>query len=339
MKRRMKSPMRLLHGRRPAGILEETVARSLLQGGRGRRGAQSRKEAKGRKKRSKEQERSKEQKGSTEQGGNSMNLRIGENIRRLRRERNLTQEEVAAHLGISFQSVSKWERCDGYPDITMLPALAHYFGVSVDALIGMDQMAKAEKYDEVNRLWKENNRRGRHQENVVLMRDSLRTFPNDGLLLVQLSTSLEKLDGTKEEKAKYLRESIALQEQILRYGEDSQVRSATQYNICFSYWKNGEQKKALEQARKLPNLYKARENALVFFLEGEERHETAKAALEPLAWSAELHLSILAEALGEPAYLEKAREIRRLLLGHGEEDSAGPVQERRQNEPRDEKRG
>ena len=51
-----------------------------------------------------------------------MNLRIGENIRRLRRERNLTQEEVAAHLGISFQSVSKWERCDGYPDITMLPA-------------------------------------------------------------------------------------------------------------------------------------------------------------------------------------------------------------------------
>ena len=163
-----------------------------------------------------------------------MNLRIGENIRRLRRERNLTQEEVAAHLGISFQSVSKWERCDGYPDITMLPALAHYFGVSVDVLIGMDQMAKAEKYDEVNRLWKENNRRGRHQENVVLMRDSLRTFPNDGLLLVQLSTSLEKLDGTKEEKAKYLRESIALQEQILRYGEDSQVRSATQYNICFS---------------------------------------------------------------------------------------------------------
>ena len=215
-----------------------------------------------------------------------MNLRIGENIRRLRRERNLTQEEVAAHLGISFQSVSKWERCDGYPDITMLPALAHYFGVSVDVLIGMDQMAKAEKYDEVNRLWKENNRRGRHQENVVLMRDSLRTFPNDGLLLVQLSTSLEKLDGTKEEKAKYLRESIALQEQILRYGEDSQVRSATQYNICFSYWKNGEQKKALEQAGKLPNLYKARENALVFFLEGEERHETAKAALEPLVCGA-----------------------------------------------------
>jgi len=39
-----------------------------------------------------------------------MYLLIGENIKRLRHERNLTQEEVAAHLGISFQSISKWEQ-------------------------------------------------------------------------------------------------------------------------------------------------------------------------------------------------------------------------------------
>ncbi len=51
-----------------------------------------------------------------------MILMIGEKIRKLRRDRNLTQEEVAQHLGISFQSVSKWERGDGYPDITLLPA-------------------------------------------------------------------------------------------------------------------------------------------------------------------------------------------------------------------------
>lgn len=39
-----------------------------------------------------------------------MDLLVGENIKRMRRERNLTQEEMAAHLGISFQSISKWER-------------------------------------------------------------------------------------------------------------------------------------------------------------------------------------------------------------------------------------
>ena len=62
---------------------------------------------------------------------------LGENIKRLRRERNLTQEEMAGHLGISFQSISKWERGEGYPDITMLPALAHYFSTSIDELLGM----------------------------------------------------------------------------------------------------------------------------------------------------------------------------------------------------------
>ena len=51
----------------------------------------------------------------------NMELYIGQNLKNFRKARNLTQEEVAKHLGISFQSISKWERNDGYPDITMLP--------------------------------------------------------------------------------------------------------------------------------------------------------------------------------------------------------------------------
>ncbi len=62
--------------------------------------------------------------------GNTMELMIGEKLKKLRRHRDLTQEEVATHLGISYQAISKWERGDGYPDITMLPALANYFAVS-----------------------------------------------------------------------------------------------------------------------------------------------------------------------------------------------------------------
>lgn len=184
-----------------------------------------------------------------------MELPIGEIIKRLRRERDLTQEEMAAHLGVSFQSISKWERGDGYPDITMLPALANYFGISVDELLGTSEIEKRERYDEINRTWAENNKQKRNAENVALMRQSLKAFPNDALLLVQLSTSLEKLDGTPEEKRRHLLESIAVQEQILRYGEDSEVRGATMYNICHAYWKAGERDKALAQAQKLPNLY------------------------------------------------------------------------------------
>ena len=243
-----------------------------------------------------------------------MQLLIGETIKRLRRERDLTQEEVAAHLGISFQSISKWERGEGYPDITMLPALANYFGISVDELLGMNELQKREQYDEINRRWAQDNRNGRHGENVARMRKALKTFPNDALLLVQLSTSLEKLEGTAEEKRKHLEESVAVQEQILRYGEDSEVRGATMYNICHAYWKLGEHEKALEQARKLPNLYKARENALVYFLTGEEKRQAARSALEPLAWAVGHHLKALSETENDPSYLEKAETIRSLLL-------------------------
>ena len=242
-----------------------------------------------------------------------MKLLIGENIRRRRIERNLTQEEVAAHLGVSSQSVSKWERGDGYPDIEMLPSIANYFSVSIDELMGTSAPEKKAMYDKINSEWLVNNRSGRHSENVQLMRDALKNFPNDALLLVQLSTSLEKLDGTDEEKAKYLRESIAVQEQIINYCEDCEVRGATLFNICFAYLKNGERDKALEQAMKLPNLYKGRENALVYMLEGEEKRKVAREALVPLAWAVRHHLTALAETENRSEYLSMAQQIEDIL--------------------------
>ena len=242
-----------------------------------------------------------------------MNLAIGEKIRKLRRDKNLTQEEVASHLGISFQSVSKWERGDGYPDITLLPALANYFGVTTDELLGMNEISMQNLYEEVNRKWQENRSAGLHAENVALMKEALRTFPNDALLLVQLSASLERMDGTEEEREAHLQESVAVQEQILRYGADSEVRGAVMSNICHSYWKLGDREKAIEQAKKLPNLYKARENALVYFLEGDERAEVSRSALEPIKWAIRLHLSVLAEAEENRKWPEKAERIIRLL--------------------------
>ena len=146
------------------------------------------------------------------------------------------------------------------------------------------------------------------------MRQSLKIFPNNSLLLVQLSTSLEKLEGTNEEKLQYLRESIAVQEQILRYGEDSEIRGVTLYNICFTYWKVGEYDKALQQAKKLPNLYKAQENALVYFLQGEEKHKVAREALIPIAWIIAHHMTALYETENDPTYLTKAEKILDILF-------------------------
>lgn len=245
--------------------------------------------------------------------GDIMNLRIGENLKRLRREKDLTQEELAAHLGISFQAISKWERDESYPDITILPALSNYFKISIDELVGMEEIKRAEEYERINKQWLENRNNNLHKENVKLMKDALKFFPNDALLLVQLSSSLERLDGTDAEKMQYLRESISVQEQILR-GEDSEVRNATLYNICFAYWKIGEYEKAIKQAEKLPNFYKSRENALVYLLTGEEKREIAKSSLEPLAWSITHQLTALYETENDESYLEKAEKIREMLL-------------------------
>lgn len=66
-----------------------------------------------------------------------MTLYIGENLKKQRKLRELTQEQLADILGVSFQSVSKWERGEVYPDIEMLPTIANCFGITVDELLGM----------------------------------------------------------------------------------------------------------------------------------------------------------------------------------------------------------
>lgn len=249
-----------------------------------------------------------------------MNLSVGENIKRLRNNKNLTQEEVSVQIGVTSQAISKWERGDGYPDIELLPVIANFFAVSVDELLGVSNNEKKSKYDTINESWSSNHKNGLHIENVVLMKEALKLFPNDALLLVQLSTSLEKLDGSPQEIESNLRESIAVQEHIIKYCDDCEVRGATLYNICFAYWKIGEKEKAIEQARKLPNLYKSRENALVYFTEDVEKKFIAKEALKPLAWGIAHHLSALAETENNTDYYRKAINIINTLFDNNDKD-------------------
>ena len=74
-----------------------------------------------------------------------MKLMLGANIRGLRRERHITQEQLAEKLGVSCQSVSRWENDTCYPDMELLPALARIFSVSVDRLLGVSEEDKHDK--------------------------------------------------------------------------------------------------------------------------------------------------------------------------------------------------
>ena len=74
---------------------------------------------------------------------------MGQIIKRLRKERNLTQEELAEQLGVTFQAVSKWENEYGMPDISQVVPLATVFNVSTDVLFGIYGTSDAEEVDKI----------------------------------------------------------------------------------------------------------------------------------------------------------------------------------------------
>ena len=78
---------------------------------------------------------------------NSNPLRLPENLIRLRREKRITQEELAAFVGVTKASVSKWENAQSTPDIFILPQLAAFFDVTVDELLGYEpQLEKKQSH-------------------------------------------------------------------------------------------------------------------------------------------------------------------------------------------------
>ena len=82
-----------------------------------------------------------------------MELLFAKRVREKRLEKGLTQEQLAQAIQISPQSVSKWERGDGYPDITLLPRIANFLQISVDELIGNDEATRAEDTDNFEKNW------------------------------------------------------------------------------------------------------------------------------------------------------------------------------------------
>jgi transcriptional regulator with XRE-family HTH domain len=136
-------------------------------------------------------------------------LYLAENLKKHRKAKNLTQEDVAELLLVSPQSVSKWERGESCPDIAFLPALANLFATSIDALLGMDAIRAEETRCNIHKHASEQQRAGNYHAAAAIYRDALRTYPTDAGYLLGLADALA-LAGEAEEAILLAERGLAL---------------------------------------------------------------------------------------------------------------------------------
>jgi transcriptional regulator with XRE-family HTH domain len=115
-----------------------------------------------------------------------MKLTIGTNIRELRRKHHITQEQLADKLGVSYQSVSRWENDTCYPDMELLPALSRIFSVSIDHLLGVSEEDKNDKVIELLKLFSKAANEPWDRETLISVIVALRRDYPECLSIVQL---------------------------------------------------------------------------------------------------------------------------------------------------------
>lgn len=153
-----------------------------------------------------------------------MIIYFGENIKKLRKEKELTQEALADFLGVSFQTISKWERGETYPDITTLPIISRFFNVSIDDLLGVNKSREEEKINEYIKLYDE-----MKLKDLTLTYDkfknAVKEFPNDFRILIRYMELLYEVKGFGQGEYKGISKEIAsIYEKIQNHCTNDSIR-------------------------------------------------------------------------------------------------------------------
>ena len=123
-----------------------------------------------------------------------MDIKLGAQLRALRHSQGRTQEEVARALDVTAQAVSRWEKGICYPDMTLIPSIANYFGVTIDELFGY-RSERARRIDGLMEQIRAMDRRnaGRDvcvDECVRMAREGLAEYPGSEELMLCLASVL-----------------------------------------------------------------------------------------------------------------------------------------------------
>ena len=193
---------------------------------------------------------------------------IGQIIKKLRKERNLTQEELAEQLNVTAQAVSKWENGTGLPDISQVVPLSNVFGVPTDVLFGTQNVNRDE---EVERIIREaENMQRRHYDTeeeqfqvdvkeYEIYMEALKTYPNSIPLLesalgsgYNLSSEYKKR-GDLERATELRKECIRQGNVILNTSKDINRILTAHCWLVWTYCSMRDFEKAEEHAEKMPH--------------------------------------------------------------------------------------
>ena len=150
-----------------------------------------------------------------------MKLNFAENIKQLRKEKGITQETLAEQLGVSSQSISRWELSICYPDLEMLPSIANFFGVTVDHLLCNDVDSKEKDgrmFEE--KFWELSDKT---TEKIDFVREYCRKYPDNDYYAYQLIVAIQQYAiGDPEKTQKYMELLLKNAERLL----ETRYRSA-----------------------------------------------------------------------------------------------------------------
>ncbi len=180
-----------------------------------------------------------------------MKLSLSSNISRLRKEHAMTQEQLAEALGITFASVSKWERGVATPELNLIAGMADLFGVSMDALVGYEvQNGSVIALEErIHRLQREK----RYAEAIAEAEKALTRYPND-FRIVYRAGELYAVANIERSNEKLLYRGIELLEQsvlLLSQNNDPNISEVSiQNEIAQCYIVLGQHEKGLAILKK-----------------------------------------------------------------------------------------
>lgn len=191
-------------------------------------------------------------------------MKIGEQIKRLRKERNMTQEQLAEKIGISFQAVSKWENDISLPDVATLPIIAGFFGVSMDTIFDYDAEKNAEKALEIaKQTWTLRESNPELGKSIIF--EGLKQYPENDILLENLLYLTESPD-----------EIIDIALRTISATKDNSIKYDALRFLASAYKQKGSMDEAKAALEQIPELYFTRLSEMAYILTGEEKRIAAE---------------------------------------------------------------